>query len=106
MRKGVRRIGVGIGSVDGDQLWSNTAVILDRIGYKKEMRKWRSDSGYASTEPVSWGSVIKEAAHTQVGRREMDAFEIKQTRPCWMHVGGAGIYYMDHNGGLAQEARR
>ena len=87
----MERTGGGMVSVDGRQLWPDSAVILGRIGYEKERRKWRSDNGYTPIESVSWGSAIREATITQVARNEMDTLDIKDIRPCRMHLGGAGI---------------
>ena len=36
MRKGMKRIGGGIVSVDGHQSWSNSQVILDRMIRERE----------------------------------------------------------------------
>ena len=36
MRKGMRRIGGEMVSVDGHHPWSNSKVIIERIGYEKK----------------------------------------------------------------------
>ena len=74
--KGMKRIGRGIVSVGGRQLWSNSPVILEMIDYEKERRHWRNQHDCTPSKAESWRNVLDEAMKDQITVREMDVFEI------------------------------
>ena len=78
----MRRIGGVRVSVDGHRLWSNSEVLLERIGYEKERRHWRNRPDCTPVKTASWNSVNEEAMADEVARREMDFYEINDVQPC------------------------
>ena len=84
--------------IGGHQLWSNSSVIVDRMSYEKERRKWRHDRGHTPIESVSWGSVIKEATLEQIPRREMDVLDIVEDKHFRVEMSEKEINHVDHNG--------
>ena len=106
LRKGMRRIGGGMVSVDGHHIWSNSSIALDRIGYEKERRSWRNQHDCMPTKTKSWRRAIEGAMEDQAAHREMDDFEINVVQPCRMYLRDGEIDYMDHNGEFWDEVSR
>ena len=63
------------------------------------MRKRGGDGGLTMVTPrQTQCSAIKDETCPQIGTTEMSVFQAEEIRPCRVHLGAAGIHYIDHNG--------
>ena len=103
MRK-MKDIGAGQISIEGNRLWTNSEVIIEKVMEEKERRKWRQEKGITPNRIRPWGSILKDATVLQIEKREMDDFQKEKRTPGRILMSEAGkeswdaVYYMDSEG--------
>ena len=95
----VNRAGEILATVDGQRVWANSPVLVDRILQEEYRMSWNQSRGITTRRESPWGDIFHDALRTQVGESELDCSQRNlSTRPRRSYYSEEEIYYMDHSG--------